>query len=133
MEGVFLPGLGDVGLERPRDVGGNEGVTSGEGPMGPELVFHLFVGGELTQALGNLSAVLDREEPQVTTSWAKHEVVCLPYLFVGGSEGGEDVGKARAGELPDNAVEVALLASDGGHLGCVDVDFGIPGQHLRFG
>ena len=98
--------------------------------MGTELLLDPFVGGELAQALGDLPAVFDREEPQVAVPLAQHEVVCLAYLFGGGSEGGESVGKARAGEFPDDAVEVAILVADGGHLGCMVVDLSIPGRHV---
>ena len=111
MEGVFLPRFGDVGLEWARDVGGDEGVAAWEYPVDTELLLYPFIGGELAQAFGDLPAVLDREEPQVTVPLAQHEVVGLPYLFWGGSEGGEGVGKARAGEFPDNAVEVAILVA----------------------
>ena len=130
MEGVFLPGFGDVGLERPRDVGGDEGVAAWEGPMGPKRLLDPCVGGELAQALGDLPAVFNREEPQVAVPLAQQEVVCLPYLLRGGSEGGKGVGKARAGEFPDNAVEVAILVADGGHLGCVVVDLSVPRRHV---
>ena len=98
--------------------------------MGTELLLYPLVGGELAQALGDLPAVFDREEPQVTVPLAEHEVVCLPYLLRGGSEGGEGVGKARAGEFPDYAIKVAILVADGGHLGCVLVDLSIPGRHV---
>ena len=84
MEGVLLPGLGDVGLERPRDVCGDEGVAADECPMGTELLLDPFVGGELAQALGDLPTVFNRKEPQVAVPLAEHEVVCLPYLFCGG-------------------------------------------------
>ena len=63
MEGVFLRGFGDVGLEWARDVGGDEGVAPRECPVGTELLLYPFVGGELAQALGDLPAVFDREEP----------------------------------------------------------------------
>ena len=130
MKGVFLPGFGDVGLEGARDVGGDKGVAPRECPMGTELLLNPFVGGELAQTLGDLPTVFNREEPQVAIPLAQHEVVCLPYLLGGGSEGGEGVGKARAGEFPDDAVEVAILVVDGGHLGCMGVDFFIPARHV---
>ena len=94
--------------------------------MGPELLLDPFGGGELAQALADLPAEFHREEPQVAVPLAKHEVVCLPDLLWRGSEGGEGVGKARAGEFPDNAVEAAFVVADGGHLGRMGVDFGIP-------
>ena len=132
VEGVLLPGFGDVGLEWVRDVGGDEGVAAWEGlqVVGPELLLYPFVDGELDQALGDLPAVFDREEPQVAIPLAQHQVVCLPYLFGGGSEGGEGVGKARAGEFPDNAVDAAFVVADGGHLGRMGVDFSIPRRHV---
>ena len=130
MEGVFLPRFGDVGLERAHDVDGDEGVATWEYPVGTELLLYPFIGGELAQALGALPAVFDREEPQVTVPLAQHKVVCLPYLFWGGSEGGEGVGKARVGEFPDNAVEAAFVVADGGHLGRMGVDLIVPGRHV---
>ena len=60
---VLLPRFGDVGLEWARNVRGDKGVTAWECPVGPELLLYPFIGGELTQALGDLPAVLDREEP----------------------------------------------------------------------
>ena len=98
--------------------------------MGPELLLDPFVGGELAQALGDLPVVFDREEPQLAVPLAEHEVVCLPDLFGGGSEGGEGVGVARAGEFPDYAIEVAWVGADGGHLGGVVVDLLVPGSHV---
>ena len=99
--------------------------------MGAQLLLYPLVGGELAQALGDLPVVLDCEEPLVAIPLAEHEVVCLPDLFGGGSEGGEGVGKARAGEFPDNAVEVAILVADDGHLGCMGVDLSIPERHVE--
>ena len=63
MEGLLLPGFGDVGLEWPGDVGGDEGVAAWECTMGTELLLNPFVGGELAQALGDLPAVFNRVEP----------------------------------------------------------------------
>ena len=130
MEGVFLPGFGDVGHKWARDVCRDEAVATGKGRVGPKLLLYPFVGGELAQALGDLPAVLDREEPQVTVPLAEHEVVCPPDLFGGGSEGGEGVGVARAREFPDYAIEVAWVGADGGHLGGMVVDFIVPGSHV---
>ena len=62
-------------------------------------------------------------------TWTEHEVVGLPYLFGGGSEGDEGVGKDGASEFPDNAVEVAWVGADGGHLGRMGVDFVFPSGH----
>ena len=63
VEVVFLPRFGDGGLEWARDVGSDKGVAAWECPMGTELLLYPFVGGELAQGLGDLPAVLDREEP----------------------------------------------------------------------
>ena len=130
MEGVFLAGFGDMGHKLAQDVGRDEAIATGKGPVGPELLLDPFVGGELAQALGDLPAVLDREKPQVAGPLAEHEVVCLPDLFRGGSEGGEGVGVARACEFPDYAIEVAWVGADGGHLSGVVVDFIVPGSHV---
>ena len=126
VEGVLLPGFGNVGLERPRDVGGDEWVTAGKCHMGTELLLNPLVGRELAQALGDLPVLFDREEPQAAVSWAEHEVVRLPYLLWGGSEWGDGVGKARPGKFLEYAVEAAFVVADGGHLDCMGVDFGIP-------
>ena len=90
------------------------------------MLLNPFVGGELAQALGDLPAVLDREEPQVAIPLVEHEVVCLPDLFGGSSEGGEGVGEAGACEFPDDAVEVAWVGLDGGHLGRMGVNHSVP-------
>ena len=95
--------------------------------MGLQLLLDTFVGGELAQAFRDLPAVFDRKEPKVTVSFAQYEVVFLAYLFGGGSEGGEGIGKAWAGEFPNDAIEVAWVGSDGGHLCCMDVDLSVPG------
>ena len=130
MEGVFLPRFADVGPEWARDVAGDEGVATLECPVHTELLLYPFLGGELAQALGDFPAVFDREETQVAVPLAQHEVVCLPYLFWEGSDGGEGVGKARAGDFPENAIEVAFVVGDGSHLGCMGVYLSIPGRHV---
>ena len=119
-----------MGLEGPRDVGGDEAVAAGEGHVGPELLLDLLVPRELAQALGDLPAVLDHKEPQVAIPLEEHEVVCLPDLLGEGSEWEEGVCEAGAGECPDNTVEEARLGWDGGHLSRVGVDLGVPGGHL---
>ena len=63
MEGVFLLGFGDVGHECARDLGHDEAIATGEGSVCLQLLLNPFVGGELAQALGDLPAVLDCEEP----------------------------------------------------------------------
>ena len=98
--------------------------------MCPQLLLDPFVGGELAQALGYLPALLNYEEPQVAISLAKHKVIGLPNLFRRGSEGGECVDIARAGEFPDYAVEVVWVCMDGGHLEGVVVDLILPRRHV---
>ena len=98
--------------------------------MGTELLLYPLIGRELAQALGDLPAVFNRKEPQVAVPLAEHEVDCLPYLFEGGSEGGEGVGEAGVSEFPDDAVEVAWAGSDGSHLGRMGVDLGFPRRHV---
>ena len=101
--------------------------------MGAQLLLNPLVGGELTQILGNLSAVFDHEASQVAVPGAKHEVVCLPELLGGGSEWEVGVGKAGAREFRDNAFEVAWVGSDGGHLGRMGIDLGFPRGHVGVG
>ena len=98
--------------------------------MGTELLLYPFVGGELAQTLGDLSVVLHREKPQVAIPLAKHVVVCLPYLFRGGLEGGESVGEARSRKFPDNAIEMARAVVESVHLYCVGVDLVVPREHF---
>ena len=57
-------------------------------------------------------------------------MVCLFDLFWTGSERGEGIVVARAGEFPDYAIEVALVGADGGHLGAMVVNLIIPGRHF---
>ena len=125
MEGVFLPGFGDVGLEGPRDICSDERVASAEVVMEAELLFDPGVGGVLPQAGCDLSAVLDREQTEVAVALLEHEVVCLPYLFGGGTEWEPGIGEARFGE---GAVCVVMVAVFRG-LGLLDVggDGGGPG------
>ena len=130
MKGVLLSRFGDVGCEWPRDVYHDEAVMVGEGYVGMQLLLYPLVGGELAQVLGNLLAVFNHEEPQVAILLAEHELVCLPYLFGGGSEGGEGVGEAVAREFPDDAVEVAWVGSDGSHLSRMGVNLSIPRRHF---
>ena len=93
MEGVVLPGFGDLGLERARDVYSDERDSSAEVAVDAELCLHLAEGGVLTQAGCNLSAVLERKQTEVAVSLLEHEVVGLPDLFGGGLEGEPDEGK----------------------------------------
>ena len=130
MEWVFFAGFGDVGREWPQDVYRDKTVMAGKGCVGTQLLLYPLVGGELPQALGDLPTVFNREEPQVAIPLAEHEVVCLPYLFGGGSEGGEGVGKAGSGEFPYNTIEVAIAVAEGGHLCRMGVDFGFLRQHF---
>ena len=101
-----------------------------ECPVDTELLLYPFVGRELAQALGDLPAVFDCKEPHVTVPLAEHEVVCLPYLFGGGSEEGEGVGEAGSSKFPDDAIEMAQVVVEGGHLCRVDIVYVVPRQHF---
>ena len=81
-----------------------------------------------------MPAVLARKEPQVAVSLAasEHEVVCLPYLLQGGSEWDKGIGQALEREFPDNAIEVAWVGVDGGHLECLGIDLVILGHCCGF-
>ena len=114
MEGVLLPGLGDVGLERPRNVCSDERVASAEVGVGAELLLDSGKGGVLPQTGCDLSAVLDRKQAKVAVALLEHEVVCLPDLFRGGSEGKPGIGEARFGEGGMGAAGVAVLFGLGG-------------------
>ena len=126
MEGVFLHGFGDVGLEWPGDVCSDEQVASAEVAVCAELLLDTGKGGVLPQAGCNLSAVFDRKQAQVAVALLEHEVVCLPNLFWGGLEREPGVGEARFGEFGVSAVLVAAFLG----LCCWDVggDGGAPGR-----
>ena len=47
----FPPEFGDVGLDWPGDVGGDEAVAMGEGHVCLQLLLNPFVGEDRTQAL----------------------------------------------------------------------------------
>ena len=109
MKGVLLPGFGDVGRARPRNVFRDKAIMAGKGCSGSQLLLYPLVGGELAQILGDLSAVFNCEEPQVAIPFAEHVVVGLPALFRAESEWEEGVGEAGARQFHDNAVEEAWL------------------------
>ena len=98
MEGVLLPGFGDVGLEGPRDVCRDERVASAEVGFQAELLLDMMEGGVLSQTGCDLSAVFNRKQAKIAVTLLEHEVVCVPYLFRGGMEREPGVGKARFGE-----------------------------------
>ena len=95
VEGVLLLGFGDLGLERPGDVGSDERITSGETGVCAELLLHTFIRGVIPQAGCHLPAVLNRKQAKVAVSLLEHEVVSLPDLFRGGAEGEPCIGGAR--------------------------------------
>ena len=70
--------------------------------------------GVLPQADCDLSAVLDREQTEVAVALLEHEVVCLPDLLWGGSEGKPGVCEARFGEGGVSTVFVAVFLGLGG-------------------
>ena len=125
MEGVFLPGFCDVGLERPRDVCSDEGVASAEVGVHAELSLDTGEGGVLPQAGCDLSAVFDRKQAKVAVALLEHEVVGLPDLLRGGTKGKSGVSEARFGEGGVGAAGVAVFLSLGGSE--VGVDGGAPG------
>ena len=109
MEGVLLPGFGDVGLERPRDVGSEEIIASAESSICAELSLDTRERGVLPQAGCNLSAVLDRKQAEVAVALLEHKVVCLPYLLGGGMEGEPGIGEPWIGECGVYAVFLAVF------------------------
>ena len=125
MEGVLLPGFGDVGLERPRDVCSDEGVASAEVGVHAELSLDTREGGVLPQAGCDLPAVFNRKQTVVAVALLEHEVVRLPNLFGGGTEGKSGICEARFGEGGVGAVCVAVLFGLGGSE--VGGDGGAPG------
>ena len=131
MEGVFLPGFGDVGLEKPGDVCSDERVASAEVGVHAELLLDTGEGGVLPQTGCDLSAVFIRKQAKVAVALLEHEVVCLPYLLRGGTKGEPGIGEARFGECGVGAVLVAVflglcsldVGGDGGAPG------GVVGRH----
>ena len=114
MEGIFLLGFGDVGLERPRDVCSDTQVASAEVGVHAELLLDMEEGGVLPQAGCNLSAVFDRKQAKVAVALLEHEVVCLPNLLWGGTKGEPGIGEARFGEGRVGAAGVAVFFGLGG-------------------
>ena len=55
MEGVLLAGFGNVGHKQPTDVCRDEVVMVEKVCVGMQLLLYPLVGGELAQALGNLT------------------------------------------------------------------------------
>ena len=109
MEGVFLPGFGDVGLEWPGDVFSDKRVASAKVGVCAELLLDTGKGGVLPQTSCDLSAVFDRKQAKVAVALLEYEVVCLPDLFRGGSEREPGICEARFGEFGVGAVVVAVF------------------------
>ena len=82
VEGVFLPRLGDVGLERPGDIRSDKRVASAESSVCAELFFDRGEGGVLPQAGCNLSAVLDLKQTEVAVALLEHQVVQIGRAHV---------------------------------------------------
>ena len=124
MEEIFLPGFGDVGLERPLDVCSDEGVASAEVGVHAKLLLDMGKCGVLPQTGCNLSAVLNRKQAKVAVALLEHEVVCLPDLLRGGSEWEPGIGEARFGKYGVGAVLVDVFLV----LRILDVggDYGAP-------
>ena len=114
-----------MGLEGPRDICSDERVAPAEAVVEAKLLLDPGVGGVLPQTGCDLPAVLDRKQTEVAVALLEHKVVCLPYLFGGGTEWEPGVGEARFGE---GAVSTVLVAGFCG-LGLLDVggDGGGPG------
>ena len=74
-----------------------------------ELLLDSGVGGVLPQTGCDLSAVLDRKQAKVAVALLEHEVVCLPNLFGGGSEGEPGVCEARFGDGGAGAILWAFI------------------------
>ena len=131
MEGVFVAGFGDVGLERPGDVCSDEGITSAKGLVCDELLLDMGKRGVLPQAGCNLSAVFNRKQAKVAVALQEHEGVCLPYLFWEGTEREPGIREPRLGEGGVCALLlavflglcVAYVGGDGGAPG------GVIGRH----
>ena len=78
MEGVLLPGFGDVGLEWPRDVCSDERVASAEVGVRAEFFLDTGEGGVLPQIGCDVSLVFDRKHVKVAVALLQHEVVWPP-------------------------------------------------------
>ena len=124
MEGIFLPGFRDMGLERSRDECSDERVTSAEDVVCTELFLNAGECGVVPQVSRDLSPVFDSEMAEVAVALLQHEVICLPDLFGGGSEEKPGICEARFAECGVDAVFVAVFLG----LGFLDVgrDGGAP-------
>ena len=67
------------------------------------------IGGVLPQAGCYLSVVSDCKQTEVAVALLEHEVVSLPNLFGGGTEGKPGIGRARFGEGVVGAVLVDVF------------------------
>ena len=63
----------------------------------------------MPQAGCNLSSVFNRKLTEVAVALLEHEVVCLPNLFWGGSEGTSGVCEARFGKGGVGVIFVAVF------------------------
>ena len=126
MEGVFLPGFGDVGLEGPIDIGCDEQVASAEVVALAALLLNTREGGVSPQRGGDLPAVFDYKQSEVAVALLEHEVVCLPDLFRGSTEGQPGIGEPWFGEGGICAILLAVFFG----LGSLEVggDSGAPGR-----
>ena len=99
--------------------------------MCAELFLEAGEDGVLPQTGCNLSVVFNHEQAEVAVALLEHEVICLPYLFGGGTEGEPGIGKAKFGE---GGVGAFLMAFFFG-LGSLDVGHngggprGVVGRH----
>ena len=91
-----------------------------------ELLLDTGKGGVVPQACCNLSAVSNRKQLEVAVALLEHQVVCLPDLFGGGTEGEPGIGEARLGEGGVGAILVAIFL--GLRLLDVGVDGSAPGR-----
>ena len=114
MEGVFLPELGNVGLEGSRNVCSDEQVSSAEVGICAELLLDTRKGGVRPQAGCDSSTVFNRTQAKVAEALLDHKVVCLPNLFAEGTQEKPGIREARFGEFGIGANCVAVFLGLGG-------------------
>ena len=94
--------------------------------MFAELVLNVGKGWVCAQALGDLSAVSDREEAQVAVAVLEHQVVGFPDLFGGSRKREDSVCESWLSESGDYAIGFFDVCPKLGGMGGELVELGTP-------